>query len=349
MRYNFRVIRIIETIEAFEELRFDWDALARMPQQTFAWCRAGWDYLRSQEANARLAIFVFYDEPNTTRLILPTYVDGSGTLRFILDTFADHCDALYKPGENQTLVLNALQKAIRDCALARFVRLRRLPADSVLLHHFGASDDIILFREGASLALRLSQAESLETALPHLRKDERKRLRKDLRLLEDATCRRFSKDDPFPREEIARLKAEMVSQGVRTPEFVSEDFADFIEKLYQAGLCEVMYVSSPKLGDAMKVLLVTKETVLTWIILYTNRCLPSLMDVLLAQDLIARGGGILDFGAGVYSYKSEALRPQAEIAFTLCFGKGLRGWLRAGAALLWRQTKDGIKAWKKRS
>lgn len=350
MRYHFCVIRIIKTLEAFDSLHSDWDSFARFPQQSFAWCRAGWDYFRAHNPNARLFIIVSYDEPNTIHLILPTCLDASGTLRFILDTFSDHCDVLVKAGTNRSRVLQTVYKAIREASDVRFVRLRRLPADSILLHHFGAvSDGTVLFREGASLFLDIPRATDIEAALPHLYSRERDKLHRQLRQLSEYTfnIHAHCSGDPFPRERLKSLTAEMVAQGLRTPDFFTDSFLDFAEALYHSGLCEISELHSADAGEAMNLNLCFNRTTLLWMILYTNRRLPSLMGLACVRQLASVGASRLDFGAGVYAYKSEALRPQSEIAFTLCFGKGLGGWLRAGCAMLWRQLKDGVKTWKR--
>lgn len=346
MRYHFRVIRIIETSEAFDSLQPVWDSLARMPQQSFAWCRAGWAFLRREDPGVRLFIPVSYDEPDRIHLILPTYLDGSGTLRFILDTFSDHCDVLMPVGANLTIAWREVLKTLHAARAVRFIRLRRLPPDSPLLHALGAAaEGAVLFREGASLAVDLAPAGTLEAALPHLYSRDRDKLHRALRALSGYTFSRYdsARRDPFPRERLLALKAAMVAQGLRPPGFLTEAFLDFAGELYRRGLCEVVSLTAPDAGEALNLNLRFGKTTLLWVILYSDHRLPSLMGVACAQDLRPSAPCRLDFGAGVYGYKCGALRPRAEVAFTLCLGKGFCGWLRAIRALLWRHAKDGVK------
>lgn len=341
------MIRIIERPEAFDALQSTWDSLARMPQQSFAWCRAGWEFLRKRDPRIRLQILVSYDEPDAVHLILPTYLDASGTLRFILDTFSDHCDALMPVRANLAPAWSEVVKTLHAARSIRFIRLRRLPPDSALLHAVGAAaEGAVLFREGASLALDLSPAETLEAALPHLYSRDRDKLHRALRTLSGYTFSllRADRRDPFPRERLLTLKAAMVAQGLRPPGFVTEAFLDFAEELYRRGLCEVSVLTAPDAGEALNLNLRFGKTTLLWVILYSDSRLPSLMGIACARDLLASAPCRLDFGAGVYGYKREALRPRSEIAFTLCLGKGPLGRLRVAGALLWRHLKDSLKS-----
>lgn len=341
------MIRKIETLEAFEGLADEWDAIARDGRhprvfQTFAWCHAAWTTYLSKGGNTLYAL-VWEQEGSSDKVIFPLFLDATGALRFIMDEHSDFCDCVARAGRNHHLAFKETLETVRADPRVERIRLDKLDGDSEALNYFGTlARKRQIAPTNASSWIAVSGAGEFASSQPQLRSKDKANVRAIRRKAERFRLRTFSvsQGDAFPDADIDRLVDGMVRSGWRDAAFMHGPIRDFCRRIYDLGLAEVVeLVDADGIPSALNFVLRMDGRRLSWVFLYVD---PHASTELYVKHLYESEGGepyVFDFGTGGYDYKLGTFRPVMRGVYSLTIPNGTSAWARMRLASAYRELR----------
>lgn len=350
------MIRVVESVEDFRTLESSWLALQSGTEmrvfQTYSWCWNAWQCFLSKESGNHLWILIWTREGTDDCVIFPFYIDGTGTLRFIMDRHSDSCDAVYMGRRNRFLCYKEVVERIQEESRIRRVMFQKMLGCSEALHMFGVLfPHPVVYRDNAYSWLRLGQTENAVATMAHMKTKDRAVIKSFLRKSGDYSFRIYAQmyGDVFPLREILSMREVMLKETKRTLFFLPDTLLDFSEAIYRAGLCEIAVLEKDGAIQALSFRLLLGIRVLSWIFLYRDPHLTTLLDARYMQEKAKQGAFIFDFGVGAYNYKLGNFRPETEITFALHYDKGGINFVKSLISMQWRYMKDYLKALRRKA
>lgn len=349
------MVEVIETFDEDDVLESVWKTLqcgeAMRVFQTYRWCRVAWECFLSKEVENRLWILLWSREGSDDRVIFPFYIDGNETLRFIMDRHSDSCDAVYCGVCNRFLCYKEVVDRILAESRIKRVAFQKMLGCSEALHMFGVLlPHPIIYRDNAYSWIALPQTGNAVMSMSHMKTKDRAVIKSFLRKSEKYEFKIYAKvrDDAFPRQEMLSMRACMLSETKRTMFFLPDTLVNFAERVYCDGLCEIAVLNADNHIQALSFRLLHEERILSWIFLYRDPHLTTLLDARYIQEKAKEGAFLFDFGVGAYGYKLGNFRPEAAITFALHYDKTKLGFLKSVTAMNWRYAKDFLKVFRRK-
>ena len=344
------MIRVIETVSKFDQLKSEWERLQVGEEmrvfQTFAWCRLAWEHMLSVDRGNRLWIVRWWKDGGTDSVIFPFYIDGRGMLRFIMDTHSDVCNAVYQRVGNRHYCYKEVAEAILAEPRIRHVWLQKMLGVSEVLHGLGVQlEHSLIYRDNAYSFIELPQSKDPIAEMHYMSSKDRAVLRSYVRKTEGYTYRCLSKaqGDAFPYKMIEALRQDMLVHTKRTIGFFEDTLFRFIEAFYETGACEIALLEDNSSAIALSFRLLKGERSISWVFMYAR---PKAVTLLYARYICQKANVSrvqIDFGVGVYKYKLGNYRPQPEALFSLRNSKTTLGFIQQMIGINWRFTKDFLK------
>lgn len=321
-------IKLIQSIEAFRDLRAEWESLVCQNVSARAFQRYDWNYIYWTTVHVKkhpqdsLFILRVTRDGHDELAIFPFYVSASGCLKFISAGYADYLDVICKAHtENWNGFYNDVAKYIRESSLIKTIQLDKLPSDSELLAYFGAFFPAAeIRRQYAYSFIGLKKANDISAAFSHLTSKERSYLRSLLKKSNGLKYRLFSRNagDSCPVSDMKELRDRLVATGARTSAAVPDEMLDFIKDIYDLGLCELVAL----IDDCGRFLLLSTRLVNDgkvnfWLVMHSVSSLTSVADARYIDEKIKEGDCLFDWGIGAYSYKIGTFRPFVSNVFCL--------------------------------
>ena len=241
------MIDIINTVEAFERLKPEWEALERNPSlrifQTYAWCRTAWDCYVSKERSPRLWILRWHQDGKEDVVIFPFYIDGEGCLRFIMDTHSDVCDSVHSDKcANRHWAYKEASDKIRENTTIKSVFLQKMSGLGEALNYFSILlPGSVVSRDHAFSWLISERTNEFIAGQSQFKRKDRDRLKSILRASEHFDFRILSakNHDQFPQNDIVALRKWMIGKSRADDAFISDNMVSFAKTLYEMGRIEL--------------------------------------------------------------------------------------------------------------
>ena len=340
------MIDIINTVEAFERLRPEWEDLERNPSlrifQTYVWCKSAWDCYVSKESAARLWILRWHQDGKEDVVIFPLYIDGKGCLRFIMDTHSDVCDSVHRLHANRHIAYKEAADCIVSNKRIKCVWLQKMRGESEAMHYFGVFlPAAIIYKDNAYSWISSDKSEDFIRWQPQLRSKDKADLKAIKRKADKyELCVYGAGGEPFPEELIHIFRSEMLNNTKREIVFLPNELIAFSQKIYESGIADIVVMKDNGHPVALNFLLKKDDRFLSWIFLYTDPRSSTSMYVKLLSEFAKAKAFVFDFGVGVYSYKIGTFRPETEVLFSLRCGFSPWQHIRCAIAMNFRFAKD---------
>ena len=319
----------------WRSLQDEYDALVF---QTLEWCECAWNTFCAPKRGERLHVIVWRGEKGESPVLLPTFIDRHATLRFIGDAHSDCGDALYLPGGNLYWPFRKIAEAIVSDKHVSAVCLQKFRRDSASLGYLGVLfKGALVYRDHAYSWLLLPEGSDFIDGQHQLRAKDRDRINTIKREFSGYVLSILSshKGDAFPKLVIARLLEDMKRSGLRSKGFFGDNLMDFAQRIFEAGLCEIVVLRKDGKDLALSFQLRRGKRNHCWIFLYCDGRLNTLHRVGYLEK-IAPQGGVFDFGVGAYGYKLGTFRPALDCTFSIRWGRGFPQKAYAYARMIWR-------------
>jgi hypothetical protein len=102
----------------------------------------------------------------------------------------------------------------------------------------------------------------------------------------------------------------MISKGIRSSAYFTDNLLGFIKDLYQAGVLKIgMTYQGQVLGSISFFYNCMNGMCIQWIIVYSDKAYNLQAKLKIINSVYENGGGIFNFGRGTYAYKIQHFRP----------------------------------------
>lgn len=332
------MIEVIRTFEGLSALEQEWNTLYSVtpepvPFQSYAFCRAAWDFVSSGNGRNELHILVWIRKGQKLA-IFPFYLDGKHCLRFLNDRHTDFCGPVLHPSaEGNFHMCEDLAEHIRECKEIRRVRLENMRSDLFQSSLQIQLKGTLLYPYKRWSFFRMSgdkEARSAVDTLNQLTTKEKYRL-KNIHSKMDKSGVSWKiydvSDEDWPSGLIDRLCEAMIENGIRKDKYFSPRFLDFLRSAYESGelsVCATLGADGPVACNLFLHSRYSREYI-DWIALYTNPSSNSWNLLQFIDYLHSEGGGTVNFARNIYQYKTHNYRPVIRSLDRLRYSKGIFG------------------------
>jgi hypothetical protein len=308
---------ILESPEEMSQWEQQWEAFRKevggTEFQSFYYNFFSWDCFQ-QGDKKKLHVFIVFTNTKRNQIasILPFYLDSKDILRFINDKHSDFCDILCKKGRHYD-VLKEFGTFIVSNNKIKGIAFENIPSSSptagLLKFYLGSRCFVISNVQYSTIFL--PQGNEFFSKFDWLKSSRRSELKRIYKKSTPYEFELYNKElKPLPLDEIKRLKAEMVSSGLRNKNFLKDDFLGLIQNLYAKGALLVMEAKKDDKTVALSFCLTWENSTMVWIDLYENIQYINLMNYLKTMEKLSESQNVsFNFGRGIYAYKVKNFQP----------------------------------------
>jgi len=309
-------LKVINNISDFKNLEEEWNTLFRSKNnysifQSFEFNYFSWKYDLSKSRNI-LSIVVLYDD-NSIKSILPLYIDRRLRLRFINDIHADFCDCL----TDIDIDFDEIVKQLKSNFTIRYFNLINITTNSSILEKKLPNYCKLKLSSEYSI-LQLGKGVFPENSSQY-RSKQKTEFRRIIKKYKDKKHELIDCNIlDFPIAEIENLRGDMIKLGLRDKNYLPAAQLLLIEELYNKEKIILSIVKTNNKINAISFVIKDSTQYLTWIDMFDNSKMInifnyiSLITVLSSEDSV-----IINFGRGVYRYKTLNFIPQSKDLFSL--------------------------------
>ncbi len=314
------MIKIIKNINELEKIRECWDVLYKeddncTPFQSFDYNYISWK--RFHQGYSLFVLLFYQNQEKSLSAIFPFCIDSKNCLRFINEDHSDFQTAIVKKTAKADLKMyEEVYGFIKNQPDIQRICLNHLRHDDLLLHYFGhVSSYARLYGKESYSYLSISScydnSDSFIDSLHHLTAKERNRLKNIEKKASDLSFKIISiKSDDYPEKEVNELVNFMISKGIRSSAYFTDNLLGFIKDLYQAGVLKIgMTYQGQVLGSISFFYHCMNGMCIQWIIVYSDKAYNLQAKLKIINSVYENGGGIFNFGRGTYAYKIQHFRP----------------------------------------
>ena len=325
---------VIRNKTDFYSMQAKWDLLYRQASdatvfQSYAYNKIAWEYVEKRDPAAELYI-VAVESQNQLICLLPCYMDRKGRLRFINDLHTDFCDCLIEKNCHDIHhLMEDIFEEIQKESRIKLIYFDNLRGSSPLIPYFKVfGKNTMIFSQTEHTFLTLKRNVPYPESFLHLRSKERAKLKKILRDTPETSLRHFRKaEQAFPGEELHDLWRNIIQAGIRSEDYLNNNFFQFTRDLYQSGLLEIilLYESEKPVAAAYYYASEKQDFYIQWIILCSDKRLNLPLDLLSCTEFSRTGDAVFDFGRGAYFYKVHNFKPEIKPLYRLLLSKTVSG------------------------
>ncbi len=314
------MIKVIKNINELEEIRDHWNFLYKEDDSYTPFQSFDYNYISWKRFHRGYSLFVILFYQNKEKLpsaIFPFCIDSKKCLRFINEDHSDFQTAIIKESAKADLKMykEVYGYIINQHDIQR-IFLNHLRHDDLLLHYFGqVSSYARLYGKESYSYLPISpnydNGGSFIDSLHHLTAKERNRLKNIEKKTSDLSFKIISiESDDYPEKEVNELVNYMISKGIRSSAYFTDNLLGFIKDLYQAGVLNIgITYFGQVLGSISFFYHCMNGMCIQWIIVYSDKAYNLQAKLMIINSVYENGGGIFNFGRGTYSYKIQHFRP----------------------------------------
>ena len=295
-------ISVINKIEDLLLIKEDWDSLLKDSHcsvfQSFTYC-----FQSAKINNSQLFIIVLEDNEEIIE-VWPCEIINK-KLRFINDVHSDFCDILSKTNSYKIV------QFIKETNHVKGVRFINLKEDSLILNKIRDLSNSVLNQKIDFSALYLEKTENFPDNFKSFVYRQKRRLKRILKKYSAQHTILTSGNDPFPFNELIRLREEMISNGSRKKSFLDDDFLDLCNQLYQTNNLIISKVKVNDKNSAMSLIFKNNNKYSFWVDLYNDMQMMNLYhNTRFIKEITSKESVIFNFGRGAYKYKLQNFNPE---------------------------------------
>lgn len=326
------MIEVIKTKEDFEALKDTWDALYsrieyKTPFQSYSFNYNSWSILEKHEA---LHIIIISKDMEL-QAIFPCVLTKRSVLQFINGIHSDFCGALIDEEVRKCYHLyKELADYIKESSEIKGFMFDNLKEDnylaSILGYFFKSMQTRITNRWSYfTVSSQEPKDKSFLDGMHHLNSKERYKLKKRVKKETSYDLKIFDiSEEVYPTEIIDDIINTMLSSGMRTEAYFSDDFKHIIENLYNDGLLSVAVTSENNTALVANLFLMNGNEWLNWLVVYRDGQYNTANLLQMVDHIYTAGGGIFNFARGIYEYKVSNFRPEIHNLYRVEYAKSLK-------------------------
>jgi hypothetical protein len=317
---NIRImIKVIKEINELEDIRECWNALYEeddnyTPFQSFEYNYISWKRF-GQGDHSLFVILYYHNQEKTPCAVFPLCIDSKKCLRFINEDHSDYQTALIKESAKTDLKMyEEVYELVKNQPNIDRICLNHLRHDDLIIPYMGhLSFARIYGTESYSYLPIVEGSDDGEfiDSLRHLSAKERNRLKNIEKKATDLSFKIMSiESDTYPEKDVNELVQVMITKGIRTTAYFTDNLLGFIKDLYQAGVLKIgMVYQGQDIGSISFFYQSKNGTCIQWIIVYSDKVYNLQAKLKIINSVYESGGGIFNFGRGTYAYKIQHFRP----------------------------------------
>lgn len=353
------MIKIITKEEDFIALKPVWNNIYDecsyvTPFQSYDYIRLSWDFCKSQ-ATKLYILEVCHTNPSCIIALFPTCLGKKGNLTFVNAPYTDFCDAIISPQHDNYNLYQEVSDFIKKDKNIKYVDFYSLQSNSKLLSSFAPFFgsiyiDNINYYSKLNISPRNSDKDFIDS-FTSLKAKGKKNLRKCKEGLDTLfEFKLFSKKNGnlYPEHEIKVLVDYMISNKMRSKDYLSDNLLQFIKGLYASELLTIsLSIHKNEVKSCNFIFFDAKNNeYIKWIMIYKNSLWNMSSNLYLANHIYNQGGGIINFARGIYDYKMTNFHPDVYTLYHMCiFKKNIpffNYWLRQNGKIAKRIIKNLI-------
>ena len=302
-----------------------------LPFASFEW-NTEW-YGKVYKTNYLYIIIVYESSIKAPFAICPMMIDKTDCLRFIADTHSDYGDFIVDPSIKSykyNEIMKKIAEAIQNEPAIKSIELKNIAQKSRNIGLFSSLLDYkkIIYQSNAISFKKMGPKQNLFDNFDYLSSKQRSELKRVYK--KHSNLKRVIYDiktNEFPKNLIEEIVEDMIMNNIRDKNFLNKTLLDVIESLYNEG---TMIISS--LIDeenrilSMNFILKSRDesVYLFWIDIYKDIPYINLSAYLYFIEWLTlnkKESFTIDFGRGLYDYKTKNFIPDIELQFTLYYAK----------------------------
>lgn len=330
------MIEIISNITRLNEFKEIWEDIYQQdinasPFQSFEYIASS---IKLLELDSSLFILAIKDDSNNKWIaFFPFNIDHKRNLRFINSAHSDFCDILILPEYDNYRLYKQVSNFINDKPEVKGLILENLKSSS---HLFGSLKQFYKYSilqdynyyPTISIKRDIDENNYL-SCYKHLPALQKRNLKKAYNLISrdhKFEIISYKENNVFPYEDIKGLATLMITKGIRSSNYFSHNFLGFFRELYINKVIDIALLYENNVLKACYFILPDshKKEIIEWILLYDDKKWNLIISVLINEYLYNSGGGILNFGRGIYDYKLNNFHPKVHPLFCLKIAKTRR-------------------------
>ena len=313
-------VSIINTIEGLRTIKEDWDQLFIKGNysafQSFNFNYGSWKYEFTLDKRNQLAITVITIK-NSVVAIFPFYIDNNKDLRFINDIHFDFCDFIAKEPIDFSTVYLYLKKKIEFKSI-RLINIKQEADIYRSIIKFNVKNKVILSIYEYS-CMNIDKG-TFPFNVAHYRSHQKHRINKAYNKHKDKQSQILSIDRyKFPKDDILKLKEEMIDLSIRKNNFLTNERLLLIEFLYNAGIIIINILKKEDQIISMNILLKNSPSkFIFWIDLFDDLQMINIANYINFIKISSLESSVhVSFGRGNYFYKSSNFAPEFHALYAI--------------------------------
>lgn len=326
---EFKIIRDAEECIKFKD---NWTDFHNKCKQSTVFQSFDWNYhwYNLELTNNKLFVIVFFQSSfKDIKALFPLYVDQKGTLRFIADIHCDFSDFLFDSDSTSELIsiIKLFSKIIEDTNEVKAIELQNLKQNSLWLADLVNNQDYkrFIYQTNAYSYINIDYSKELFDSFAKLNSKQKNKLKKDYKQNSKFLSRFYGNEISFPIEKVMNIVNDMVKRGDRNNDYLNEQLINLIKTMYISGILKIHETYSDNETVAIQFILVQNNEYIFWIDLYKDIPLINIYSYLRFIELNFENIEIrkekLNFGRGLYDYKTVKFQPVKEIQLTYFYAK----------------------------
>ena len=292
--------KIIQNIEDFQLLEKDWNNLYSKGEysvfQSFEYCYHS--VLKSKN------IFVIIKADGDEIYEIWPCILKNNNLEFINQKHADFCDILT---ENST---DEMMNYIMKSEDIKSICFKNIKSDSHVFKLLSNLSYSHVSNEVNYSILKLLQTDSFPSNFIHFVYRQRRRLKRILNKYDGEIFIYENTNLVFPKEDILTLRKFMIEKGMRSKDFLDENFLNLLEFLYCSNLLQISVLKIKSDISAISFFFKKEKEYSFWIDLFDDKQMINLYhNTLFIKEITKESDAIFNFGRGDYSYKTQNFAP----------------------------------------
>ena len=329
---NYKIISTEKDLFSYKEA---WHNLYKktdlLPFASFEW-NTEW-YSKAYRTNFLYIIIVYESSIKAPLAICPMMIDKTGCLRFIADTHSDYGDFLVDPSMKSYKYYEVMKKiveSIQNEPTIKSIELKNIAQKNRNIGLFSSLLDYkkIVYQSNAVSYKNMDPKQNLFDNFDYLSSKQRSELKRVYKKHSNLKCVIYDiKANEFPKSLIEEIVEEMIMNNIRDENFLNKTLLDVIESLYNGGTMIISsLVDENRRTLSMNFILKSrdKSAYLFWIDIYRDIPYLNLSAYLYFIEWLTlnkKESFTIDFGRGLYDYKTKNFIPDIELQFTLYYAK----------------------------
>ncbi len=327
--------KIISTEKDLFSYKKSWHTLYKktdlLPFASFEW-NAKW-YSKAYNTSLLYIIFIYESSLNSPLAICPMMIDKTGCLRFIADTHSDYGDFIIDPSIKSykyNEIMKKIAEAIQNEPAIKSIEFKNIAQKNRNIGLFSSLLDYkkIIYQSNAVSFKKIGPKQNLFDNFDYLSSKQRSELKRVYK--KHSNLKRVIYDiraNEFPKSLIEEIVEDMIMNNIRDKNFLNKTLLEVIESLYNEGTMIISsLVDENRRALAMNLILKSrdKSAYLFWIDIYRDIPYINLSSYLYFIEWLTlnkKEPFTIDFGRGLYDYKTKNFIPDIELQFTLYYAK----------------------------